>query len=185
MTDMKMPSGTRVLNNQGRSLHGPGPVVVEHKHMKFLITDRPTDATLPRYIEDLKRYDAHVVVRVCEPTYNIEQLKKQGIDVLDWAFDDGAAPPKEVVDGWLQLLKKKFKEKPGSCIAVHCVAGLGRAPVLVALALIESGMKYEDAVEFIRRRRRGAINAKQLNYLEQYKPSKLLKEKGSANCCIQ
>ena len=26
-----------------------------------------------------------------------------------------------------------------------------RAPVLVALALIESGMKYEDAVEFIRR----------------------------------
>lgn len=35
------------------------------------------------------------------------------------------------------------------------------------------------------RRRRGAINAKQLNYLEQYKPSKLLKEKGSANCCIQ
>lgn len=46
-----MPSGTRVPNNQGRSVHGPGPVVVEHKHMKFLITDRPTDATLPRYIE--------------------------------------------------------------------------------------------------------------------------------------
>ena len=50
MTDMKMPSGTRVPN-QGRSLHGPGPVMVEHKNMKFLITDRPTDATLPRYIE--------------------------------------------------------------------------------------------------------------------------------------
>ena len=50
MTDMKMPSGTRVPN-QGRSLHGPGPVVVEHKNMKFLIMDRPTDATLPRYIE--------------------------------------------------------------------------------------------------------------------------------------
>lgn len=50
MTDMKMPSG--VPNNQvPRSLHGPGPVVVEHKNMKFLITDRPTDATLPRYIE--------------------------------------------------------------------------------------------------------------------------------------
>lgn len=185
MTDMKMPSGTRVPNNQGRSLHGPGPVMVEHKNMKFLITDRPTDATLPRYIEDLKKYDAHIVVRVCEPTYSVDLLKKQGIDVLDWAFDDGAAPPKEVVEGWLQLLKKKFKEKPGSCIAVHCVAGLGRAPVLVALALIESGMKYEDAVEFIRRRRRGAINAKQLSYLEQYKPSKLLKEKGGANCCIQ
>ena len=38
----------------------------------------------------------------------------------------------------------------------------------------------------ILRRRRGAINAKQLTYLEQYKPSKLLKEKGPANnCCVQ
>ena len=48
-----MPSGTRVPNQiqGGRSLHGPGPVVLEHKNMKFLITDRPTDATLPRYIE--------------------------------------------------------------------------------------------------------------------------------------
>lgn len=30
----------------------------------------------------------------------------------------------------------------------HCVCC--RAPVLVALALIESGMKYEDAIQFIR-----------------------------------
>ena len=52
---MKMPSGTR-LNNQGqgslgRSVHGPGPVMVEHKNMKFLITDRPNNASLSHYIE--------------------------------------------------------------------------------------------------------------------------------------
>ncbi|EDO37167.1 predicted protein [Nematostella vectensis] len=154
--------------------------------MKFLITDRPTNSTLPQYIQDLKKYDAHTVVRVCEPTYNTETLSKEGIIVLDWPFDDGAAPPKQLVEDWLKLLKGKFKERPGSCVAVHCVAGLGRAPVLVALALIESGMKYEDAVEFIRRKRRGAINAKQLSYLERYKPTKLLKEKdGGPNCVIQ
>lgn len=44
----------------------------------------------------------------------------------------------------------RFGSDPSSCVAVHCVAGLGRAPVLVALALIELGMKYEDAVELIR-----------------------------------
>lgn len=44
----------------------------------------------------------------------------------DWPFDDGAPPPSKLVDDWLSLLKKKFQEDPGSCVAVHCVAGLGR-----------------------------------------------------------
>ena len=48
------------------------------------------------------------------------------------------------------FLPFRFVKDPSSCVAVHCVAGLGRAPVLVALALIELGMKYEDAVELIR-----------------------------------
>ncbi|KAG3289706.1 protein tyrosine phosphatase type IVA, member 1 [Ictidomys tridecemlineatus] len=95
----------------------------------------------------------------------------------------------EIVDDWLSLVKIKFREEPGCCIAVHCVAGLGRAPVLVALALIEGGMKYEDAVQFIRQKRRGAFNSKQLLYLEKYRPKMRLRFKDSNghrnNCCIQ
>ncbi|KAK2095102.1 Protein tyrosine phosphatase type IVA 3 [Saguinus oedipus] len=44
----------------------------------------------------------------------------------DWPFDDGAPPPGKVVEDWLSLVKAKFCEAPGSCVAVHCVAGLGR-----------------------------------------------------------
>lgn len=44
----------------------------------------------------------------------------------DWPFDDGAPPPGRVVEDWLSLLKTKFCDDPGSCVAVHCVAGLGR-----------------------------------------------------------
>jgi len=55
-------------------------------------------------------------------------------------------------------------------IAVHCVAGLGRAPVMVAIALIEAGMSNLDVIDFIRKRRRGAFNSKQLKYIQSYKP---------------
>lgn len=68
----------------------------------------------------------------------------------DWEFSDGSFPPQEILNKWFDLLQERFKNEPGSCIAVHCVAGLGRAPVLVALALMEAGMKYEEAVEEIR-----------------------------------
>ncbi|KAM9383358.1 protein tyrosine phosphatase type IVA 1 isoform 4-T4 [Phaethornis superciliosus] len=109
--------------------------------------------------------------------------------IEDWPFDDGAPPSNQIVDDWLNLVKVKFREEPGCCIAVHCVAGLGRAPVLVALALIECGMKYEDAVQFIRQKRRGAFNSKQLLYLEKYRPKMRLRFKDSNghrnNCCIQ
>lgn len=61
------------------------------------------------------------------------------------------------------------EEEQRETIAVHCVAGLGRAPVLVAIALIEAGMSPLDAVTFLRERRRGAINNKQLRFLESYR----------------
>nr|XP_039320744.1 protein tyrosine phosphatase type IVA 3 isoform X1 [Saimiri boliviensis boliviensis]XP_039320745.1 protein tyrosine phosphatase type IVA 3 isoform X1 [Saimiri boliviensis boliviensis]XP_039320746.1 protein tyrosine phosphatase type IVA 3 isoform X1 [Saimiri boliviensis boliviensis] len=237
-------------------MNRPAPVEVSYKHMRFLITHNPTNATLSAFIEDLKKYGATTVVRVCEVTYDKAPLEKDGITVVqwarprwkrllrvllsetgpacptapssvlpgtwavcgtcqpsshaatgdripctsrpktsqaatgtqDWPFDDGAPPPGKVVEDWLSLVKAKFCEAPGSCVAVHCVAGLGRAPVLVALALIESGMKYEDAIQFIRQKRRGAINSKQLTYLEKYRPKQRLRFKDpqthKTRCCV-
>uniref|UniRef100_A0A2K6KZV2 protein-tyrosine-phosphatase n=1 Tax=Rhinopithecus bieti TaxID=61621 RepID=A0A2K6KZV2_RHIBE len=145
-------------------------------------------SSMSKHIE-LKKYGVTTTIRVCETTYDATLVEKEGIHVLDWPFDDGAPPSNQLVDDWLSLVKIKFREGPGCCIAVHCVAGLGRAPVLVALALIKGGMKYEDAVQFIRQKQHGAFNSKQLLYLEKYRPKMWLRFKDSNghrnNCCIQ
>uniref|UniRef100_A0A9J7Z6U6 Tyrosine specific protein phosphatases domain-containing protein n=1 Tax=Cyprinus carpio carpio TaxID=630221 RepID=A0A9J7Z6U6_CYPCA len=107
-------------------MNRPAPVEVCYKNMRFLITHNPTNASLSSFIEDLKKYGATTVVRVCEITYDKTPLEKDGITVMDWPFDDGAPPPTKIVDDWLSLLKNKFCEDPGCCVAVHCVAGLGR-----------------------------------------------------------
>lgn len=68
-------------------------------------------------------------------------------------------------------------------IAVHCVAGLGRAPVLVAIALIEfCKMEPVDAALLIRKHRRGAINNTQLQWLEGYK--RRYKSPHGSACCV-
>lgn len=89
-------------------------------------------------------------------------------------FPDGDAPPKAVVDNWLGICKKVFKNASGSgtdnpAVGIHCVAGLGRAPILVTIALIESGLDAVSAVNLIRTKRKGAINRMQLQYLKKYK----------------
>ncbi|KAM6171608.1 protein tyrosine phosphatase type IVA 3 isoform 2-T2 [Erethizon dorsatum] len=144
-------------------MNRPAPVEVSYRNMRFLITHNPTDATLSTFMEDLKKYGATTVVRVCEVTYDKAPLEKDGITVVDWPFDDGAPPPSKVVEDWLSLLKAKFCDDPGSCVAVHCVAGLGR-------------------------KRRGAINSKQLTYLEKYRPKQRLRFKDpnahKTKCCV-
>lgn len=191
----------------------PAPARIEYKGMKFLITDRPSDTNIQNYIvvsidfptiairkrlhfthfsilivqQELKKNNVSTVVRVCEPSYQTDELESQGIAVRDLAYDDGTPPPQNIVDDWLEVLRQNYQENPEACVAVHCVAGLGRAPVLVSVALIELGLKYEAAVEMIREKRRGAINSRQLAYLEKYRPKSRLKNKnGHKNsCCVQ
>ncbi len=74
---------------------------------------------------------------------------------------DGVPPPRDISDKFIALVKTVLARKKDECIAIHCVAGLGRAPVMVAVALMEIGkMPPEDAVEAIRRKRAHALNSK-------------------------
>ncbi|KAI8366814.1 protein-tyrosine phosphatase-like protein [Radiomyces spectabilis] len=143
--------------------------------LRYLILDCPTESTLDFYMEEFAHLNVTSVVRCCQPTYNAARLAERKINVIDLPFKDGGVPSPYVIREWLQLVEKTKEESSVGClqtIAVHCVAGLGRAPVLVAIALIEMGMKPLDAIEFIRSKRRGSFNKPQIAYLDSYKRSK-------------
>lgn len=169
---------------------------VTFRNMRFLILDCPSNETLPYYLKEFISHQITDVVRVCEPSYDTESLTKNNIRVHDWHFQDGSVPSPQIIQKWLSLVEEVFGpihykkltntnerysySDEGPRIAIHCVAGLGRAPVLVAIALIESGMESLDAVTYIRNTRRGAFNSKQIAFLDTYKrgqynkkPSKL------------
>lgn len=180
---------------------GPGsmrlpnpPSLVQFDQMRFLIMDAPSETNLHLYIREMERYNVSDIVRVCDPSYPKDVVEKHGIKVHELIFPDGEAPPEAVVNYWLGLVESRFghpkavpvdggeeEEPTGVTIAIHCVAGLGRAPVLVAIALIESGMSPFDAISYIRERRRGAINTRQLKFLETYRRRG---KSAQTKCCI-
>jgi len=167
--------------------------LIEYKDLplRFLILDCPTDSTLSFYLQEFTRLNVTDVVRVCEPTYSTHLLNELNIQVHDWPFKDGGVPPQHVVRDWLALVEMRQREAKMNAsasqddpdcrptIAVHCVAGLGRAPALVAIALIEMGMQPLDAIEYIRRKRRGAFNNRQIMYIDSYK--RTMKSSGSTS----
>mmetsp|Transcript_38205 Transcript_38205/g.43609 ORF Transcript_38205/g.43609 Transcript_38205/m.43609 type:complete len:212 (+) Transcript_38205:306-941(+) len=187
---------TIATNSSLKTMIGSRPTSLSVPPMRFLIMDAPRQTNLHLYIKEMKKHSVSDVVRVCEPTYQSGELDRAGMVLHEMEYPDGHAPSIDVIGNWLSLVEKTFyssnvrvssrEESSGSskCIAVHCVAGLGRAPVMVAIALIEfANFDPVEAVALIRKHRRGAINEKQLNYLEGYKRCyKRLDGKGS--CCI-
>lgn len=169
---------------------GTKPTLIHVSPMKFLIMDTPLQGNLHVYIKEMSKHQVMDVVRVCEPTYTEKgELKNAGMCLHEMEYKDGTSPSKELITRWLELVEKRFygNDSAGSStIAVHCVAGLGRAPVMVAIALIEfANMDPVDAVSLIRNKRRGAINEKQLVYLEGYKKQyKRTSVASGGPCCV-
>uniref|UniRef100_A0AC35UH73 TYR_PHOSPHATASE_2 domain-containing protein n=1 Tax=Rhabditophanes sp. KR3021 TaxID=114890 RepID=A0AC35UH73_9BILA len=145
---------------------------IQYGQMKFLITDQPNEQNMDTFIKELTDHGVKYLVRVCEPNYSTEPIVAQGIEVIDWVYNDGSPPPTEIINKWIELCKKTFvkncdpRENP--TIAIHCMYGLGRSPLIVAIALMESGLGFEEAVLTIRQKRRGACNERQLNFLKNY-----------------
>ncbi|KAL9554751.1 hypothetical protein MBANPS3_002666 [Mucor bainieri] len=163
-------------------------------NQKFLLLDAPTKRTLPKYIDAFRQENVSDLIRIChrpvvhssdgtsknsigENEYDAEELEKTtGIKVNDdIKFEDGGVPSPEAISRWLEIVAKA-KEKD-TTVGVHCIAGIGRAPVLVAISLVEGGMDPLDAIAYIRKYRRGALNKNQVRFIDKYQKSSKSRKK--------
>eukprot|EP01105_Mastigella_eilhardi_P022891 TRINITY_DN5706_c0_g1_i1.p1 TRINITY_DN5706_c0_g1~~TRINITY_DN5706_c0_g1_i1.p1 ORF type:complete len:183 (+),score=59.06 TRINITY_DN5706_c0_g1_i1:51-599(+) len=177
------------------------PRYMSYNGMNFLIFEEPSDDALPDYVQEFKAYNVRHIVAACKISYDKRVLEEQGyIHHVRWPvsllstplnacarraqelpFTDGAAPPNEVIDAWIELVFAVFAKKKGAseAIGIHCAAGLGRAPVLVSIALIEGGTNPLEAVSKVREACPGAINTHQIHFLRNYK------RRHSKKCSVQ
>uniref|UniRef100_A0A5K3FE27 Protein tyrosine phosphatase type IVA 3 n=1 Tax=Mesocestoides corti TaxID=53468 RepID=A0A5K3FE27_MESCO len=174
---------TLIQKMVSRQLLKPVITDVIYKGMHFVIMDSPTADTAQNFAKECSRLRVSDIIRVCEDKYPVEPFENLGISVHHWEFDDGSLPPDDILEKWFELLRLRFygpkrtpagdgngddNSLPGP-VAVHCLAGYGRAPVLVAVALLELGMTNQNAIELIRSKRKGAFNDRQVDYLRNYR----------------
>ncbi|KAI8922152.1 protein-tyrosine phosphatase-like protein [Powellomyces hirtus] len=151
--------------------------------VSFLITDCPQrNNVADGYASLLQAHNVKHLVRCCDPAaYDATPLSRTGVTVHDWFFEDGTyagfcvgcenvrARLADTVVTSLKTLISSFTSVPSTSekptMALHCVSGIGRAPVLVAAALVLQGVEGEEAVEVVRKSRRGALNRAQLAWL--------------------
>ena len=148
-------------------------VQIEYGNSKFLISETPYNSNIGQYISILSNRKIKNVVRLCEPTYDNFFLNNNGITIHDLIYEDGKIPSSELIEQWLDLVNQSIALN--EIIAVHCMSGLGRAPLLVAIALIDRGMAPIETIELIRKKRKNAFNSKHIDFILSYK---IIKQSG-------
>ena len=102
-------------------------------------------------------------------------VKKVYENKLNWyhlPISDLNAPNQEFKQKWeitKVLLKNELLE--GKNIILHCRGGKGRAGTVAAILLVDFGYNKKEAIDFVRSRRKGAIETeKQKNFILAYRP---------------
>jgi protein tyrosine phosphatase type IVA len=140
---------------------------INHNRLNLFISETPNNYNIVQFINELHSRGIKHVVRLCGKTYDPSPILDSTIIFHDLSYLNGTIPTKELLTKWNKIIKLN---EP---VLVHCISGLGRAPVLVTVSLIENKMNHDIAIRYIREKRPGSLNSKQREWLHNYKSPKI------------
>tara|TARA_B100000524_G_scaffold222841_1_gene117610 strand:- start:135 stop:605 length:471 start_codon:yes stop_codon:yes gene_type:complete len=145
-------------------------IIIEGK-IKYILSSCPDEKNIKEYSIFLKNNNVKYLVNFCEKQYSISYLDKS-IKYESLFIEDGRIPELNKLERWKELCKECIKENKN--IALHCVSGMGRAPTMLCISLIEyENYSSIESIELIREKRKGCLNSKQLHYLLNYKKNNI------------
>ena len=132
------------------------PNIITFNYSKFIISHYPSILDMQKYIYTLTKYNTKYLVKLCYNTECSEYLpdnnyfericKNNGIVFIHMPKKDGEVPNKEQFQTWKEICDKTFigNKSKNVCdfetVGVFCMSGLGRAPTITALYLIDKNV---------------------------------------------
>lgn len=117
-------------------------------------------------LDTIAAWGAKLVLTLVEPAELIalkvpqlgHEIHGRGIKWSHLPIADFSVPTKKFEEEWLTQ-GREIREmlRNGEDVLVHCKGGLGRAGMMAARLLVELGMEPEEAIQTVRRARKGAI----------------------------
>ena len=143
--------------------------------IKYFITECPRIDQLKEFKYIIIKNKVNILIRILEPyqLYNISDIPDLTVENFT-NFQDGLVPTKEIIDRYIHIIEDAKKRYKNPNILVHCLSSLGRCPTLIAVSMIEENPRVDhcDVITYIRKKRPGAFNSKQIKWILNLKMKK-------------
>jgi protein tyrosine phosphatase type 4A len=140
----------------------------------FSVTGSPSNYNINEYIKYLKSKSIGIVIKLNEKDlYDTSKFKQNNIEFIHIEIQDGNIPSKD------DIIKINKISNEYNSICMHCTAGLGRAPLVLALIMIlQFDQDPHDTAIEIRKKIPDCLNKFQIEFLTEFKRKHYVKKKG-------
>ena len=156
------------------------PVIIDTAQIQFIMTECPTLQQIHEFILLLKYYNINYLLRINKDSYDTNLILQEipNLIIKNLYFPDGEFPTTDIINKYIAFKTECCTENLHPIVAIHCVASLGRAPCIIALEMIlYDNLNRFTIIDYIRNKKKGCFNTKQLKWVLEYKLPKNLTKK--------